>query len=70
MTELETILDRAAQAEREAKSATLNNVRDRHLLAARTWRAMAKRLSIQIAMREQLLAEKEAAKTSAGEVDA
>jgi hypothetical protein len=36
--------DRAAQARREADSAGLDNVRDRHLRAAAAWDVMAARL--------------------------
>lgn len=42
----EFYLARAAESERDAKAASLPNVRDRCLRAERAWRAMAERLMV------------------------
>lgn len=62
LTDLDTYLQRAAEAEGAADIAILANVRERHLTAARTWHALADKLRAHNAMRDKLIAEKEAAK--------
>lgn len=64
LTDLDTYLQRAAEAEGAADIAILANVRERHLTAARTWHALADKLRAHNAMRDKLMAEKEAAKTA------
>lgn len=52
--------ERAAIAERSALEATLDNVRERHLVASRTWLEMAERAERVGKMRDELIAEKAA----------
>lgn len=56
--------ERAATAEREACSATLDNVRERHLVASRTWLEMAERAERVALMRDTLIAEKAGRETA------
>jgi hypothetical protein len=52
--------ERAEQAQRDADAATLNNVRERHLVARDTWMEMADKAEGVIMTREKNEAEKAA----------
>jgi hypothetical protein len=58
MTDKETFLARAAEAQAQADAATLDNVRDRCLRSAAAWNEMAARAERTERMRETLLADK------------
>lgn len=60
-TDLETYLERAAEARAAADKSTLDNVRQRCLRAAAAWTEMAERARRTETMRTALLAEKERA---------
>jgi hypothetical protein len=60
MPTLEFYAERAAQCRREADTATLANVRQRHLDAAEAWDGMAERITRTNAHREANLAGREA----------
>lgn len=61
MPTLQFYSERAAQCRREAESATLANVRQRHLDAAEAWDGMAERITRTNAHREANLARREPA---------
>ena len=56
--QLDFYLARAAEAQRDADAATLDNVRDRWLRAEATWSEMAARSERGEKMRDKLIAEK------------
>lgn len=58
-------LTRAAEAERNAKTATLANVRDRFLVSATTWGSLAARACRVERMHARLIAEKVADRAAA-----
>jgi len=60
--------ERAAIAGRAAREATLDNVRERHLVAERTWLEMAERGERVARMRDDLIARKAAERALAESV--
>ena len=69
MTDKETFLARAAEAQAQADSATLDNVRDRCLRSAAAWTEMAQRAERTERMRETLLADKAKVAAAAAAVE-
>ena len=61
MSTLQFYADRAAECRRDAETATLANVRDRHLSAAVAWDGMAERITKTMAHREANQVRREAA---------
>lgn len=56
--QIEFYLERAAEARATARAATLDNVRDRWLRSAASWKEMAERSARGEKMRAKLIAEK------------
>ena len=69
MTDKETFLARAAEAQAQADAATLDNVRDRCLRSAAAWSEMAQRAERTERMRETLLADKARVAAAAAAVE-